>query len=119
MPSVVDSTQNLAKLSISDSKSRNAPLPSLKPTLNLQKEIANSNLKPKINFVVIGHVDAGKSTLMGRLLFDAGVVDKRTVENYKRESEKAGKGSFHLAWVLDQTEEERRRYDYRFLYYST
>lgn len=54
-------------------------------------------------------MDAGKSTLMGRLLLDAGVINKRVVENYKRESERAGKGSFHLAWVLDQTEEERRR----------
>lgn len=59
---------------------------------------------------IIGHVDAGKSTLMGRLLLDTGVVDQRTVERFKQEAEKIGKSSFALAWVLDQTEEERSRY---------
>lgn len=88
---------------------KNLPMPSLKPTLDLKSEIKEVKLKPKINFVVIGHVDAGKSTLMGRLLYDVGAVDKRIIDQYKRESENAGKGSFHLAWVLDQTEEERQR----------
>ncbi|KAF3226339.1 Hsp70 suppressor, GTPase facilitates ribosomal subunit dissociation, variant 2 [Orbilia oligospora] len=56
-----------------------------------------------------GHVDAGKSTLMGRLLYDSGVVDERTIQKYKQEAEKIGKSSFALAWVLDQTGEERAR----------
>lgn len=54
-------------------------------------------------------MDAGKSTLMGRLLYDAGVVDDRTIQKYKQEAEKIGKSSFALAWVLDQTGEERSR----------
>lgn len=57
-----------------------------------------------------GHVDAGKSTLMGRLLYDSGVVDERTIQKYKQEAERIGKSSFALAWVLDQTGEERARY---------
>lgn len=104
---------DLAKLDINKPAKptalKNVPLPSLKPTLDLEKEIKEVKLKPKINFVVIGHVDAGKSTLMGRLLYDVEAVDKRLIEQYKRESQNAGKGSFHLAWVLDQTEEERQR----------
>lgn len=56
-----------------------------------------------------GHVDAGKSTLMGRLLFDLKAVDQRTIEKYRKESEAIGKGSFALAWVLDQDSEERSR----------
>ncbi|KAH1635765.1 hypothetical protein KXX59_003884 [Aspergillus fumigatus] len=56
-----------------------------------------------------GHVDAGKSTLMGRLLADLKAVDQRTLERYQREAEKIGKGSFALAWVLDQGTEERAR----------
>lgn len=56
-----------------------------------------------------GHVDAGKSTLMGRLLYELNAVDERTVQKYKQESQKAGKGSFALAWIMDQSEEERRR----------
>ncbi|KAG8532695.1 uncharacterized protein KY384_002572 [Bacidia gigantensis] len=70
-----------------------------------------AKLKPKkaANFVVIGHVDAGKSTLMGRLLHDLKAVDQRTVDKYRREAEKIGKASFALAWVMDQGSEERAR----------
>lgn len=56
-----------------------------------------------------GHVDAGKSTLMGRLLFDLEAIDGRTMDKYKKEAEKMGKGSFAFAWVLDQGTEERAR----------
>ncbi|SJM88196.1 related to Elongation factor 1 alpha-like protein [Zygosaccharomyces bailii] len=65
--------------------------------------------KPHCSFVVIGHVDSGKSTLMGRLLYDLGVVDINHIRKLKRESEIVGKSSFHLAWVMDQTPEERER----------
>ena len=65
--------------------------------------------KTHINLVVIGHVDAGKSTLMGQLLLLAGKVDQRTMHKYTRESEQAGKGSFRFAWVMDPSEEERAR----------
>ncbi|KAK6894025.1 Elongation factor 1 alpha-like protein [Candida tropicalis] len=77
--------------------------------IDIAKEIASSSdyIKPRKSFVVIGHVDAGKSTLMGRLLFDFGIVDAKTVNKLVKEAEKAGKGSFALAWVMDQTEEER------------
>ncbi|RPA81487.1 hypothetical protein BJ508DRAFT_112522 [Ascobolus immersus RN42] len=73
------------------------------------KEFAAGNAKKESNFVVVGHVDAGKSTLMGRLLYDLKVVDERTIQKFKSESEKIGKASFQYAWVLDQTEEERAR----------
>ena len=56
-----------------------------------------------------GHVDAGKSTLMGRLLFDLKAIDERTMERYKQEAERMGKGSFAFAWVLDQGTDERER----------
>ncbi|KAI5852856.1 P-loop containing nucleoside triphosphate hydrolase protein [Morchella snyderi] len=77
--------------------------------IDVLQEYKNSTAKENANFVVIGHVDAGKSTLMGRLLLDTGVVDQRTVEKFKQEAEKIGKSSFALAWVLDQTDEERSR----------
>lgn len=54
-------------------------------------------------------MDAGKSTLMGRLLYDLGEVDERTLDRYRKEAEKIGKSSFALAWVLDQGTEERAR----------
>ncbi|XP_078363300.1 HBS1-like protein isoform X2 [Oculina patagonica] len=65
--------------------------------------------KTLLNLVVIGHVDAGKSTLMGHLLYRLGNVSKRSMHKYEMESKKAGKASFAYAWVLDETGEERER----------
>ncbi|GFR91791.1 elongation factor 1-alpha, partial [Elysia marginata] len=65
--------------------------------------------KELLNLVVIGHVDAGKSTLMGHLLYQLGSVNKKTMHKYEQESKKLGKSSFAFAWVLDETEEERTR----------
>lgn len=56
-----------------------------------------------------GHVDAGKSTLMGRLLYELGRVDEKTRVANERGSSKAGKSSFSWAWELDGTIEERER----------
>jgi len=61
------------------------------------------------NALFLGHVDAGKSTLMGRLLYELGRVDEKTRKANERESSKLGKSSFHWAWNLDGTVEERER----------
>ncbi|EME89328.1 uncharacterized protein MYCFIDRAFT_25451, partial [Pseudocercospora fijiensis CIRAD86] len=60
-------------------------------------------------FVVIGHVDHGKSTLMGRLLLDTGAVTQRDIDKYKKQATEMGKASFALAWVMDTGSEERAR----------
>ncbi|XP_071513951.1 protein HBS1 isoform X1 [Panulirus ornatus] len=65
--------------------------------------------KELLNLVVVGHVDAGKSTLMGHLLYLQGSVGQRTMHKYEQESKKVGKQSFMYAWVLDDTDEERSR----------
>lgn len=65
--------------------------------------------KKAVSLVVIGHVDAGKSTLMGRLLYELGRVDEKTRVANERGSSKAGKSSFSWAWELDGTVEERER----------
>jgi len=65
--------------------------------------------KGLLNLVVIGHVDAGKSTMMGHILFNLGNVSKKIMHKNETESKKSGKGSFAFAWVLDETEEERTR----------
>jgi len=66
--------------------------------------------KPHLNMVVIGHVDHGKSTLMGHLLYKSGLIDQKTIETYAKESEKMGAGeTFKFAWVLDRLKEERER----------
>ncbi|KAK3331969.1 P-loop containing nucleoside triphosphate hydrolase protein [Cercophora scortea] len=89
-------------------KIEDAPLPKSR-NLNVLSEFENSKKKKTASFVVVGHVDAGKSTMMGRLLLDLGVVDQRTVDKLRQEAEKIGKTSFALAWVLDQRSEERAR----------
>lgn len=65
--------------------------------------------KNHINLVVIGHVDNGKSTLTGHLIFKCGGIDKRTIEEYEKKAAEIGKGSFKYAWVLDQLKDERER----------
>ncbi len=65
--------------------------------------------KPHVNIVFVGHVDHGKSTTVGRLLFDAGTVDEQTLRKLKEEAERLGKGGFEFAFVMDQLKEERER----------
>merc|ERR1719495_3084496 len=62
-----------------------------------------------INIVVIGHVDSGKSTTTGHLIYKCGGIDKRTIEKFEKESSESGKGSFKYAWVLDKLKAERER----------
>jgi len=65
--------------------------------------------KPHINIVVIGHVDSGKSTTTGHLIYKLGGIDKRTIEKFEKDANDIGKGSFKYAWVLDKLKAERER----------
>jgi len=65
--------------------------------------------KIHINIVVIGHVDSGKSTSTGHLIYKCGGIDKRTIEKFEKEASEMGKGSFKYAWVLDKLKAERER----------
>jgi elongation factor 1-alpha len=65
--------------------------------------------KLHVNLVVIGHVDSGKSTTTGHLIFKCGGIDKRAIEKFEKEAAEMGKGSFKYAWVLDKLKAERER----------
>jgi len=65
--------------------------------------------KIHISVVVVGHVDSGKSTTTGHLIYKCGGIDKRTIEKFEKESSEMGKGSFKYAWVLDKLKAERER----------
>ena len=77
---------------------------------------------PHLNLVIMGHVDHGKSTTTGHLLYASGSIDQRTIAAFEAEAEQMGKGSFKYAWVLDNLKEERERgvtIDLRFLKFAT
>jgi len=65
--------------------------------------------KLHINIVVIGHVDSGKSTTTGHLIYKCGGIDERTIAKFEKEAQEMGKGSFKYAWVLDKLKAERER----------
>lgn len=65
--------------------------------------------KPRINLVVVGHVDSGKSTLVGHILCEIGYLTQKQMHKNEIESHRSGKASFKYAWALDETEEERLR----------
>ena len=65
--------------------------------------------KPHINLVVIGHVDHGKSTTVGRILFDSGAIDEQTMKKLKETASQLGKSGFEFAYIMDTVKEERER----------
>jgi len=65
--------------------------------------------KEKLNLVVIGHVDSGKSTSTGHLIYKCGGIDERTIAKFEKEAAETGKASFKYAWVLDKLKAERER----------
>jgi elongation factor 1 alpha-like protein len=65
--------------------------------------------KTSLSLVVLGHVDAGKSTTLGRLLYETGVVSDREVAKAQKDAKDIGKASFAWAWMLDERPEERTR----------
>lgn len=65
--------------------------------------------KEHANVIFLGHVDAGKSTLGGSILYATGMVDERTMDKYKREAKEAGRETWYLSWALDLTKEERSK----------
>ncbi|MFH1585909.1 MAG: translation elongation factor EF-1 subunit alpha [archaeon] len=65
--------------------------------------------KPNMNVVFVGHVDAGKSTIVGQLMFQSGIVGEQEMKKLKAEAEKHGKAGFEFAYIMDKIKEERER----------
>jgi elongation factor 1 alpha-like protein len=82
------------------------PPPKLSPAI--QNELSHHQ-KSRLSMVVLGHVDAGKSTLMGQVLLQLGHVPLRTMTKYQAQAAEVGKASFALAWVMDEDSAERER----------
>jgi elongation factor 1-alpha len=65
--------------------------------------------KPHINLVFIGHVDHGKSTTVGRMLYDSGNIDEQAMKKLKEKAQQLGKAGFEFAFVMDNLKEEQER----------
>ena len=79
---------------------------------NATEELAATMIEDNrehINLVFIGHVDAGKSTISGQILFLTGQVDQRTIQKYEKEAKEKNRESWYLAYIMDTNEEERTK----------
>src|SRR3989338_8110352 len=65
--------------------------------------------KPHLNLVFVGHVDHGKSTTVGRLLYDSGNINEQAMRKLKEKAQELGKSGFEFAFVMDNLKEERER----------
>lgn len=92
----------------SSSSTSSAP-PKPVPKSLLENLQSLQQLKSQLTMVVMGHVDAGKSTLVGQLLVQCGQISTRVAQKYEQQATSIGKSSFGLAWILDETEQERSR----------
>ena len=77
------------------------------PEVNYSHQINDESTS--LNLVIIGHVDSGKSTLTGHLLFKLGEVTNQQLRKHEKRSEEYGKAGFHFAYIMDETEEEQER----------
>ena len=97
-----------------EEKKAQAKIDADKLAIEQEKEVDEEALadmygKEHVNVIFLGHVDAGKSTLGGSILYATGMVDERTMDKYKREAKELGRESWYISWALDQTKEERSK----------
>lgn len=109
-----DLSEKLEKTVVDESKPTPAPIVATKPastkkTVDIEEELKDVDPREHINLVFIGHVDAGKSTLSGNILYLTDNVDKRTIERYEREAKERNRESWFLAFIMDTNEEERAK----------
>ncbi|CAL8272064.1 unnamed protein product [Lota lota] len=77
------------------------------PTMKVAPSQPDAPKKEHVNVVFIGHVDAGKSTIGGQIMYLTGMVEKRTLEKYEREAKEKNRETWYLSWALDTNQEER------------
>lgn len=86
-------------------------VPASKPRTKVKPKVeeATTTEKEHVNVVFIGHVDAGKSTIGGQIMYLTGMVDKRTLEKYEREAKEKNRETWYLSWCMDTNLEEREK----------
>jgi len=96
------STETVSKVAID-------PYVAIEPYVEESGDIKECDPREHLNLVFIGHVDAGKSTLSGSILYIQGMVDARTIEKFEREAKQRNRDSWFLAFIMDTSEEERAK----------
>jgi hypothetical protein len=104
------STTTLKKINVTTTTTTTLKQPTVDygplPKLPLSISAMIENQKSRLAMVVLGHVDAGKSTLMGQVLLQLHQVQTKTIQKYQKQAAELGKASFALAWVMDEDESE-------------
>lgn len=77
--------------------------------VHLNEEEEEREEKQHLNVVFIGHVDAGKSTIGGQILYLTDMVDERTIQKYEKEAKDKNRESWYMAYIMDTNEEERAK----------
>ena len=116
------STISAARKPNSSTSNKQTPIPQIPPNiLAALRSVTNNNgksdnngtnsnnIRSHLSLVILGHVDAGKSTLTGRLMLSLNHVTQRQLQKYQKASQAIGKSSFALAWFTDEDESERER----------
>lgn len=102
MTEIVENDPEDDELSSSSSSKKDRKVVKIIPSAEVVR-----NVKEHVNVIFIGHVDAGKSTIGGQIMYLTGMVDKRTLEKYEREAREKSRESWYLSWALDTNQEER------------
>jgi len=104
-----DLTAGVSSMDIDDSKPSATPVAMEEEEVAIEEVTDEGDPREHLNLVFIGHVDAGKSTLSGNILYLTDNVDKRTIERYEREAKDRNRESWFLAFIMDTNEEERAK----------
>eukprot|EP00794_Sanderia_malayensis_P008984 gene8984-9944_t len=114
MPETLETTdtaeKETEKAAVEKVEKRESPVEVIptKPSKKVPEDASEFvDMREHVNVIFIGHVDAGKSTIGGHLLFLTGQVDKRTLEKYEREAKEKNRETWYLSWALDTNLEER------------
>ena len=116
-PTVAEATAKAAALEVEDKKPAAAPEPEPVAAPEEEDDVAapeeeddaTGDQREHLNLCFIGHVDAGKSTIGGQILFQSGLVDDRTIEKFEKEAKDKNRESWYMAYIMDTNEEERAK----------
>ncbi|KAK9757526.1 hypothetical protein RND81_01G168500 [Saponaria officinalis] len=101
----IEASHNADLVQVDSTEMQEVPVHEVNEAVN--DKVEPTSRKRHLNVVFIGHVDAGKSTIGGQILFLSGQVDDRTIQKYEKEAKDKARDSWYMAYIMDTNEEER------------